>query len=60
VKILREAYIKTLKDPEALAEAKQGRMDVDPASGEELETLVKEVMTQPPEIIERLKKLLTQ
>jgi tripartite-type tricarboxylate transporter receptor subunit TctC len=58
VKILREAYIKTLKDPEALAEAKQGRMDVDPASGEELEALVKEIFDSPPEVVERVKKIL--
>jgi len=58
VKILREAYIKTLNDPEALAEAKQGRMDVDPASGEELETLVKEIFDSPPEVVERVKKIL--
>jgi len=58
VKILREAYIKTLKDPEALAEAKQGRMEVDPASGEELETLVKEIFDSPPEVVERVKKIL--
>jgi tripartite-type tricarboxylate transporter receptor subunit TctC len=58
VKILREAYIKVLNDPEALAEAKQGRMDVDPASGEELETLVKEIFDSPPEVVERVKKIL--
>jgi tripartite-type tricarboxylate transporter receptor subunit TctC len=58
VRILREAYIKTLNDPEALAEAKQGRMDVDPASGEELEALVKEIFDSPPEVVERVKKIL--
>lgn len=39
IKILREAFQKTLKDPEALAEAKKSRMDVEPTSGEELEAL---------------------
>jgi tripartite-type tricarboxylate transporter receptor subunit TctC len=58
VKILREAYVKTLQDPEALAEAKQGRMDVDPATGEELETLVKEIFDSPPEVVTRVKKIL--
>ena len=58
VRILREAYVKTLNDPEALAEAKQGRMEVDPASGEELETLVKEIFDSPPEVVERVKKIL--
>ena len=58
VKILREAYLKTLSDPDVLEEAKKGRMDVDPATGEELETLVKEIFDSPPEVVERVKKIL--
>ena len=58
VKTLREAYLKALKDPEVVAEAKKGRMDVEPTSGEELEALVKEIFDSPPEVIERVKKLL--
>jgi tripartite-type tricarboxylate transporter receptor subunit TctC len=58
VKILRDAYVKTLSDPEMLEEAKKGRMDVDPATGEELETLVKEIFDSPPEVVERVKKIL--
>ena len=58
VKILREAFNKTMKDPEFLAEAKKKRLDIDPTSGEEVESLTKEVMSQPPEVIERLKKLM--
>jgi tripartite-type tricarboxylate transporter receptor subunit TctC len=58
VKILREAYAKVLNDPEALVEAKKGRMDVEPTSGEELESLVKEIFDSPPEVMERVKKIL--
>ena len=58
VKILRDAYVKTLKDPQALDEAKKSRMDVQPTSGEELESLVKEIFDSPPEVIERVKKIL--
>ena len=58
VKILREAYVKTLSDPDVLEEAKKGRMDVDPATGEELEALVKEIFDSPPEVVERVKKIL--
>ena len=58
VKILRDAYVKTLSDPDVLEEAKKGRMDVDPATGEELETLVKEIFDSPPEVVERVKKIL--
>src|SRR5688500_16892464 len=56
VKILRDAFIKTLNDPEAAAEAKKSRMDIDPTSGEELESLVKESFDAPPEVAERVKR----
>ncbi|OGQ84297.1 MAG: hypothetical protein A3F90_15880 [Deltaproteobacteria bacterium RIFCSPLOWO2_12_FULL_60_19] len=59
VKILREAFAKSIKDPELLAEAKKSRMDVDPSSGEELEALIRKVLDQPPEVVARVKKFLT-
>lgn len=49
-----------LTDPENLAEAKKGKMDVEPSTGEELQALAKEVWDQSPEVIERVKKLLGQ
>jgi len=58
VKILREAFSKTMKDPEFLAEIKKRNYELEPASGEELEGIVKEIMAQPLEVIGRLKKLL--
>jgi tripartite-type tricarboxylate transporter receptor subunit TctC len=58
LKLLREAYLKTLKDPELVAETKRQRWDIDPLSGEEMEQLSKEVITQPKEVIERLKWVL--
>lgn len=60
VKILREAYNKALKEPELAEEAKKRRWIIEPVSAEELEALAKEVITQPPEIIERMKKLLSK
>jgi len=58
VKILRDAYRKAMNDPELLAEAQKGKMDVDPSPGEELEDLIKKVMEQPKEVMDRVKKLL--
>jgi tripartite-type tricarboxylate transporter receptor subunit TctC len=58
VKILRDAFLKTLNDPEVIDEAKKGRMDIDPATGEELEKLVKEIFDAPPEVVEKVKKIL--
>ena len=58
VKVLREAFNKTMNDPALLADASKRKWDVDPLSGEELETVTKDIMVQPPEVIERMKKLL--
>ena len=58
VKILRDSLRNVLKDPELLAEAKKSRMDVEYTSGEELEALLKEVLSQPPEVVEQARKLL--
>ena len=58
VKILREAFIKAVNDPELLDDAKKKRLELDPVSGEELEALGREIVAQPPEVIERMKKLL--
>jgi len=57
LKLLREAYSKMLKDPEFLDEAKKQKLDVDPSTGEELEALVKQIMEQPKEVIDRVKEL---
>ncbi|HET9295304.1 MAG TPA: hypothetical protein VFP18_00275, partial [Candidatus Binatia bacterium] len=58
VKILRDAFSKAVNDRELLEEAKKKRLEFDPVSGEELQTLASEIMAQPPEVIERMKKLL--
>src|SRR5687767_9968542 len=58
VKIIRDAFNKTIHDPALLAEAKRRRLDIDPATGEELDALAKEVMTATPDIVERVKKLI--
>jgi hypothetical protein len=58
VKILRDAFNATMKDPEFLAELDKRKFDLDPTSGEELDKIVKEAMSQTPETIARLKKLL--
>lgn len=58
VKILRAAYNKAVNEPELLEEAKKRRWVVEPVGGEELQVLAKEVINQPPEVIERMRKLL--
>ena len=58
IKILREAFMKAVKDPELLDDAKKKKLELDPVSGEELEALSKEIIAQPPDVVERMKKLL--
>ena len=58
VKILRDAFNATVKDSEFLADIDKRQFDLDPVAGDELEKIVKEVMSQPPDIIARMKKLL--
>jgi tripartite-type tricarboxylate transporter receptor subunit TctC len=60
VKMLREAFTKTMKDPEFLAETKKKRLDIDPTTGDDVETITKEVMSQPPEVVERIKKMMVK
>ena len=57
VKILRDAYLKAFKEPEVIAEANKSRMDLETLTGEEVESEMREVMNQPREVIERVKKL---
>jgi tripartite-type tricarboxylate transporter receptor subunit TctC len=58
VKLLRDAYTKMLRDPEFVAEANKRQWEINPVSGERLEALAKEVIHQPPDIIERMKKVM--
>ena len=58
VKMLREGFLKAMKDPELLAEAEKRGWEPDPVSGDKLEALSREVVTQPPEIISRMNVIL--
>ncbi|MGZ9272665.1 MAG: hypothetical protein ACXW6T_26380, partial [Candidatus Binatia bacterium] len=58
LKTLRDAFAKTMADEQFRADVKKRNYEFDPVGGEELERLAKEIIGQPPEIIERLKKVL--
>ena len=57
---LRDAFRKTVSDPAFLADVKVRKFIADPEYGEELEKIAKEIVAQPREIAERMKKLLTE
>ena len=60
VRILRQAHAKAMKDPNLVDDAKKGKMDMAPSTGEELESLTQKIMAQPSDVIERAKKILGQ
>jgi tripartite-type tricarboxylate transporter receptor subunit TctC len=57
-KIIRDAFRKAINDPALIAEAEKRRLDLDPEYGEELDKLAREVMATPPDIVEKVKKLI--
>ncbi len=58
LKILRDAFDKSVSDPALLAAAEKRRLEMDPASGAEIEALSKEVMAATPDVVQRMEKLL--
>src|ERR1700722_17135365 len=58
VAILRDAFAKTMADPELQAEAKKAQIDVSYISGREGAKGFKERMSQPPQVVEAMKKYL--
>jgi hypothetical protein len=58
VKMLREAYVKAFKEPELLAEAKKARMEVELLAGEDVEKDMRDAITQPKDVVARVKKLM--
>jgi tripartite-type tricarboxylate transporter receptor subunit TctC len=58
LKTLRDAFQKTMTDPAFLADVKTRKLDADPDFGEELETIAKEAVNQPREVVDKMKKLL--
>jgi len=58
VKALREAFNKMIKDPVFLEQAKKEHFEVDPVSGEDLQKLIAEIVATPPQIAQRLLKII--
>jgi hypothetical protein len=52
--------MKGMNDPALLADAAKSRLEITPVGGEELTKIAKEVIEQPPEVIERIRKILAQ
>jgi tripartite-type tricarboxylate transporter receptor subunit TctC len=59
-KILRDAFMKAMGDPALLADAAKSKLEITAVGGEEWAKIAKEVIEQPPEVVERIKKILAQ
>jgi hypothetical protein len=47
-----------LQEPDLLEEAKKRGWELRPVTGEDLQSLAKEVSVQPADVVERMKKLM--
>ncbi len=59
-KALRDAFMKSMADPQLLAEATKGRLEITPVSGEELTKTARDVINQPADVLDRIRKILAQ
>jgi tripartite-type tricarboxylate transporter receptor subunit TctC len=58
LKMLRDAFDATMKDPAFIAEARQRKFDVSPENGAHLQALIDKAYATPREIIERIASLI--
>ncbi len=56
VKIYRDSFAKAIKDPALVAEATKAQFDLDFTSGEEAVRILKEVLSQPKDIVAEFSK----
>src|SRR5918997_3473940 len=57
LKMLRDAFNKTMQDPEFIADAKKQKLDLEPQNGEQIERLIKDIYATPKPIIQRVTEL---
>ncbi|HXV49129.1 MAG TPA: tripartite tricarboxylate transporter substrate-binding protein [Candidatus Binatia bacterium] len=58
LKILREAFDKAINDPALLAEAEKRRLEIDWTQWNEMESMAKDLVNTPADVVERMSKLL--
>ena len=56
LQILRNAFMETWRDPELLKDAENMHLDVGPTSGEDVQSLLRKVYENPPEILQKAKE----
>jgi tripartite-type tricarboxylate transporter receptor subunit TctC len=58
LKLIRDRFQKTMSDPAFLADVKSKKLEADPVTGEELESIARVTAAQPREVVEQMKKIL--
>jgi tripartite-type tricarboxylate transporter receptor subunit TctC len=58
VRLLRKAFMDTLKDPEFLADTQRAKLDLDPIDGAEIEKQVRELFKLDPALVAKMKEIL--
>ena len=56
LKVVREAFASAIKDPELVAEGKKAKMDLEFVHGDEAVKIIKEVLSQPKDVVEEFAK----
>jgi tripartite-type tricarboxylate transporter receptor subunit TctC len=55
--LLRSAFQKAIEDPELRADAEKLRLAIDPTFGAEAQTIIERLYRSPPEVVERMRKI---
>jgi tripartite-type tricarboxylate transporter receptor subunit TctC len=58
LKMVRDAFSATMKDPEFLDDAKRNMLDVEPEDGEHLAALIKKIYATPKPIVDKIGELI--
>jgi tripartite-type tricarboxylate transporter receptor subunit TctC len=57
VQLLRQAFMRTMRDEAYLADMRKLNMSIAPKSGDEIAKVVEAVLEVPPEILEKAKRI---
>src|SRR5262245_4876896 len=58
LKMLRDAFNATMKDPDFVSDAKKQKLDLEPEDGEHLEALIRKIYATPKSIVDKVGELI--
>jgi tripartite-type tricarboxylate transporter receptor subunit TctC len=60
LKLLRDSFMATMKDPKFLADAKKSKLEIDPVSGQEVQDILDKTFATPKDIVAAAKEATTR